>query len=224
MPAILSDVAPNARPIFVPRLLSERPQLAALVAETISTWSYAEHGLGRSVATMSRGINSAEMEAYSASGFRDRLKIVRRIARTELHDPYLTLFLKVLGIISSLGHRRHAFAHDIWGTVEALPADLLLVEPRYLFRHWGAANDWLAAFSGGGAGAAGPIDSLDNRHIEVWSEMDLKEEIARMNQAYELALALEMLASVDTFDASNARRTHAQNWLLRHPLVSSTPS
>ena len=115
-------------PIFVPRLLSERPQLAALVAETISTWSYAEHGLGRSAAAMSRGINLAEMEAYSASGLRDRLKIVRRIARTELHDPYLTLFLKVLGIISSLGHRRHAFAHGIWGTVEAFPADLL-VEP-----------------------------------------------------------------------------------------------
>ena len=45
-----------------------------------------------------------------------------------------------------------------------------------------------------------------------------------MNQTYEFALALEMLASVDTFDASNARRTHAQNWLLRHPLVSSNPS
>jgi hypothetical protein len=66
MPVVLSDLAPNETPIFVPRLLGERPQLAALVAETISTWSYAEHALGRSVAAMSRGINLAEMEAYIA--------------------------------------------------------------------------------------------------------------------------------------------------------------
>lgn len=40
MPAVLSDVAPNEKLIFVPRLLGQRPELAALVAETISTWSY----------------------------------------------------------------------------------------------------------------------------------------------------------------------------------------
>jgi hypothetical protein len=220
MRALLSDVAPNETPIFVPRLIGERPRLAALIAETISTWSFAEHALGRSVAAMSRGINSAEMEAYIAdTRLRARLKIVRRVARAELPDPYLTLFLKVLNIIKSLAHRRHAFAHSVWGAVEALPTDLLLVDPKHLLRHWGAANDWLAAFSEGGPGAVNPI-GFDNRHIEVWSEADLKEEIARMNQAFELALALEMLASVDTFDASNARRTNAHSWLLRHQLVT----
>ena len=221
MPVVLSDVAPNETPIFVPRLLGERPQLAALVTETISTWSFAEHALGRSVAAMSRGKNSTEMEAFIADWrLPSRLRTVRRIARAELQDPYLTLFLRVLDIIKTLAHRRHAFAHGVWGAVEALPDALLRVDAEHLFRHWGAANDWLAAFSRGGPGAAGPIGSLDNRHIEVWSETDLKEEATHMNQAYELALALEMLASVDTFDASNMRRTHAQNWLLRHPLVS----
>jgi hypothetical protein len=68
MPALLSDVAPNERPIFVPRLIGQRPSLSALVAETISTWSYAEHALGRSVAAMSRGINAAEMRTTSTTG------------------------------------------------------------------------------------------------------------------------------------------------------------
>jgi hypothetical protein len=68
-----------------------------------------------------------------------------------------------------------------------------------------------------------PPVHLDNRHIEVWSETDLKDEVAHMNQAVEFGFALEMLASVDTFDVSNARRTHAYNWLLRQPLDSSTP-
>lgn len=119
----------------------------------------------------------------------------------------------MLKIIETLAQRRHAFAHGVWGTVEALPNALLLVDPQHLFRHWGAANDWLAAFNEGGPGAVNPIGSLDNRHIEVWSETDLKEEIGHMNQAYELA-KLGMLASADI---------DAHNWLLRHPLVSSTP-
>lgn len=221
MPALLSDLAPNTTPIFIPRLIGERPRLAALVAETISTWSYAEHALGRSVAAMSQGINSAEMEAYIADWrLPARMKIVRRIAHAELQDPYLTLFLKVLDIIGNLARRRHAFAHHIWGAVEALPNALLLVDPTHLLRHWGAANDWLATFSEGGPGAVNPIGSLNNRHIEVWSETDIKEEIAHMNQAYELALALERLVSVDMFDASNTRRTQAHNLLLRHPLVT----
>jgi hypothetical protein len=223
MPALLSDVAPNEVPIFVPRLLSQRLELAALVAETISTWSYAEHALGRSVAAMSRGINSAEMEGYIADWrLQKRLKILRRIARAELQDLHLSLFLKVLRIIIKLAKRRHAFAHGVWGTVEALPDALLLIDAEHLFRHWGAANDFLAVFSQGGPSAISPVH-LDNRHIEVWSETDLKDEVAHMNQAAEFAFALEMLASVDTFDVSNARRAHAYNWLLQQPLVSSTP-
>jgi hypothetical protein len=221
MPALLSDVAPNELPIFVPRLLGPRPELAALVAETISTWSFAEHALGRSVAAMSRGINAAEMEAYIENWrLHARMKIVRRLATIELPEPYLTTFLKALDVIGGLAKRRHAFAHSIWGTVEALRNALLLVDPEHLLRHWGAANDWLAAFKEGGAGAVNRFGPLDNRHIEVWSEADLREEVARMNQAYELALALEMLASVDTFDPSNARRAYAHSWLLRHPLIT----
>lgn len=220
MPAPLSKVAPNERPIFVPRLLGQQSSLAALVAETISTWSYAEHALGRSVAAMSRGINSAQMEDYIADWrLPSRLKLLRRIARAELQAPYLELFIKVLDIVKNLARCRHAFAHGVWGTVEALPDSLLLAAPEHLLRQWGAANDWIAAFRDGQPAGLSP--NLDNRHVEVWSETDLKEEIAHMNHAYELALALEMLASVDIFDPSNARRTHAQNWLLRHPLVKS---
>jgi hypothetical protein len=220
MPALLSEVAPDELPIFVPRLLGQRPHLAALVTETISTWSYTEHALGKSVATMSRGINAVEMEDYIANWrLPARLKIVRRIARSELTEPDLTLFLKVLDVIEQLAHRRHAFAHGIWGAVETLPDALLLVDPEHVLRHWGVAYDWVAAFSEGGPSAVSPIGSLHNRNIEVWSEPDLKEEIDRMKQAYELALALEVLASVDMFDAPNMRRTHARNWLLRNPLV-----
>jgi len=220
MPALLSDVAPNERPIFVPRLLGQRPELAVLVAETISTWSYAEHALGRSVAAMSRGINTAEMEDYIENWrLPKRMKIVRRVATAELADPYLPTFLKVLDVIAGLAMRRHAFAHGVWGHVEALPDALLLVDPEHILRHWGAANDWLAAFIEDGPGSVNRFNPLDNRHVEVWSEPDLKEEVASMNRAYELALAAESIASNDPFDASNAKRKHIHGLLLNDPLI-----
>jgi len=220
MPALLSDVPPSERPIFAPRLLGQRPALAALVAETISTWSYAEHALGRSVAAMSRGINAAEMEEYIDNWrLPARMKIVRRVATVELVAPYLATFLKVLDVITGFATRRHAFAHGVWGLVEALPDALLLVDPEHILRHWGAANDWMAAFIEGGAGAVNQFDPFDNRHVEVWSETDLREEVGRMNKAYELALAAELIASDDPFDTSNAARKHIHGLLLADPLI-----
>lgn len=220
MPALLSDVAPKEIPIFAPRLLGQRPNLAALVAETISTWSYAENALGRSVAAMSRGINAAEMEAYIHTWrLPDRMKIVRRVATAELPEPYLTTFLKALDVIGGLAKRRHAFAHGIWGTVEALPDALLLVDPEHMFRQWGKANDWLAAFAANGVGAVDRLDPFDNRLVEVWPDIELREEVGRMNELYELALAMEMIAGDGIFDASNMKRRHVHDWLLKHPLI-----
>jgi hypothetical protein len=222
MPALLSTLIPNARPIFVPRLLGQRPELAALVAETISTWSFAEHALGRSVAAMSPGTSAVEMEGYIADWrLPARMKIVRRVAKAKLAEPYLATFLKVLDVIRKLATQRHAFAHGIWGTVEALPNALLLVDPKHMFRHWGAANDWLAAFIESGPGSVNRFGSLDNQHVEVWPDTELREEVDRMNKLYELALKLESIASEDPFDASSAKRNHIHGLLLTDPLVGS---
>ena len=83
MPDLLSNRLPNAVPIFVPRSLGERPELAALVLETISGWTFAETALGRSVAAMSRGINAAEMETYIKETARSSA-LCRRLSRRKL--------------------------------------------------------------------------------------------------------------------------------------------
>jgi hypothetical protein len=220
MPGLLYDLAPSAHPIFVPRLMGQRPALAALVAETISTWSYAENALGRSFAAMSRGNNSTQMKDYSDNWrLPARIKKLRAVADDKLRDPYRPTFLKVLDVIAALATRRHAFAHNIWGTVEVLPDALLLVDPKHVLRHWGKANDWLAAIAEGGLGSANLFSPLDNRHVEVWSDSDLRGEVSHMNKAYELALAAESIASDDPFDASNAKRKHIHGLLLNDPLV-----
>lgn len=122
-------------------------------------------------------------------------------------------------MIAGLAKRRHAFAHGIWGTVEALPDALLLMNSEHVLRHWRAANDWLAAFLEGGPGSVNRFSPLDNRHIEVWSETDLRDEIGWMNKAYELALAAEAIAANDPFDASNSKRKRIHGLLLNDPLV-----
>ena len=219
MPALLSDVAPTERPIFAPRLLGQRPELAALVAETISTWSYAEHELGRSIAAMSRGINAAQMKEYIDNWrLATRMKIVRRVAKAELQEPYLTTFLKGLDVIGRLAKRRHAFAHGIWGTVEALPNVLLLVAPEHLFRYWGKTNDWLAAFAANGAAGVNQIELFENKHVEVWSDTELREEVHRMQACYELALGMEIIAGSHLFGGSNTRR-NMHDGPLKHPVL-----
>jgi hypothetical protein len=152
MPKPLSLVAPGAIPIFVPRDFAKRPALAALVAETISTWSYAEHALGRSLAGMSRGSSTAAMKRYAEtrrfSGKNNSKKeILAEAAKTHLLEPYRGTFLCVMDIVSDYASKRHEFAHHIWGSVEELPDAVLLVHPKYLFGHWGAANDWIVEFA-----------------------------------------------------------------------------
>jgi hypothetical protein len=216
---MLSDAASDEIPIFMPRLLGQRPDLAALVAETITIWSYAEHSLGKAVAAMSRDASITAMREYADNWqFAKRKKIVIKAANAKLPDPYLTTFLKVLDIISGLAKRRHAFAHGIWGTVESIPDGLLLVDPKHMFMHWGAANDWVAKFARG-SGQLALRKPLDNKLIEVWSVADLRNEIASMNKAYEYAGALEAIASEDLFDATNARRAHIHGLLLKDPLL-----
>ncbi len=221
MPPLLSDIAPNEVPIFIPRLFSERPKQAAMVAETITTWSYAEHSLGKIVAGMSRskGTSTLEMRNYANNWqFSKRKVIITKLVKANLAEPYLTTFLKTLDVVAGLSKRRNAFAHGIWTAVEALPDRLLLVDPKHIFMHWGAAHDWLAAFAGG-LGPLRQLEHLDNKHIEVWSSSDLAEEVGHVKKAYELASGLEALASEDLFDAKNPKRDHVLRLLQKDPLI-----
>lgn len=221
MPPLLSDVVPNEVPIFVPRLLAEQPHLAAIVAETVSTWAYAEHSLGKTVAAMSRGTSTEAMRDYADRWrFSDRKKIIIKLAKTKLSTPYLETFLKTVDMIASLAKRRHAFAHGIWGAVEALPGCLLLVDPEHIFMHWGVANDWLARFVSN-AGPLGRTKPLDNKLVEVWSMADLRAEATSMHEACQFAGALEAIASDDPFDPSNTRRKQVHSWLLAQSMIGA---
>jgi len=222
MPRSLSKVAPGETPIFVPRDFAKRPTLAALVAETISTWSYTEHAFGRSMAGMLRGSSTAAMQQYADtrrfSGTNSKSEILKTAAKKYLPKPYRDTFLGVMDIVSDYASKRHEFAHHIWGTIETLPEAILLVDPKHLFGHWGAANDWVAGFAAnpGNVGTA-PILSTDV--VEVWTKADLETERDRMFKAYDLSISLDVISCLDTFGGSQFRRDHVHNQLLNDPVV-----
>ena len=215
MPKSLFQIAPSEVPIFVPRDFAKRPELAVMVSETIATWAYAENSLGKSLAAMERGKSAVEMKKYAkAHVFSNKKVILEKAARAQLTGLYLSTFLGTVDVISRFAKRRNAFAHGIWGTVEALPDAMLLVDPKHLFAHWGKANDWVDDFARD-PGAVGAASHFNSANVEVWTRTDLEEEISKMNRAYDLATKLEALASPGVFTPSDARQAHAHMLLLQ---------
>jgi hypothetical protein len=168
---------------------------------------------------MLRGSSAAVMQEYADKWmFRDRRKILEREAKAHLVEPYLGTFLCVVDIVSKLATKRHEFAHHIWGSIEELPDAVLLVHPKYLFGHWGAANDWIVAFAAD-PGKAGTTPKFSTDIVEVWTNDDLKIELDRMFKAHDLSIALEAISSLNVFDGSQSRRDHVHNKLLNNPEV-----
>ena len=222
MPKLLSQVAPSANPTFGPRDFAKRRALAALVAETISTWSYAEHALGRSLTGMSRGSSMAVMQQYAEttrfSGHNGKKTILSEAADANLPEPYRSTYLCAIDIIASYASKRYEFIHHIWGIDESLPEAILLVDPKYLSGQWGAANDRSSGFGAdtrnGGSGL-----KFRSNVVEVWTKGDLETELDRISKAYDLSVALEAISSLNVFGNHNSRRDHAHNQLLTNPEV-----
>lgn len=178
---------------------------------------------------MLRGHSPTATQEYAEKRtFYSRRLILEREAKVHLVEPYLSTFLSVVDMISELAVKRHAFAHHVWGNVEALPDAVLLVDPKHLFLRWGAANDWVAAFAADPSSvvrrstmSAGTDTKFNADLVEVWTKDDLMIEIAGVVKAYELSVALEAISSLDVFDDSQNRRDFAYNELLKDTVVAA---
>jgi hypothetical protein len=220
----LFEIAPAAQVIFVPRDLAKRPAHAALIAQTISSWNYAEHALGRSLASMTQGGSAAVMAGYASTfrfaGRNSRVSTLVTEAESRLTEPFRGTYVAALFVIMKFAQRRHDFAHHIWGCTDDAPDVALLVDPDHLFGHWGAANDFIAGFAAD-PGTAPKLPVMDTSLIQAWTEADLAEELELMFRAHELSLALERMVVPDNFSSRAAQRQHVQQQLLAEPLISA---
>ena len=220
----LFEIAPAAQVIFVPRDLAKRPAHAALIAQTISSWNYAEHALGRSLASMTQGSSAAVMADYASksrfAGKNSRLSTLVTEAESKLPEPFRSTYLATLVVIMKFAQRRHDFAHHIWGCTDDAPNAALLVHPGNFFGHWGAANDFIAGFAAD-PGTAPKPPVMDTKLIQAWTETDLAEELGLMLRAHKLSVALERMVTPDTFVSLAAQRQHVQQQLLADPQINA---
>lgn len=133
----------NEVPWIVPQALGQRPELAGLVMQVISTWSHidAEYAVMLAaflksdhdvVCSMLEGIVSTEA----------RRGAVMSAARAALSADAFDFFRAVDRAAAPSRRKRHKFAHGIWGYVEEWPDRLLFVDGKEYMRDDFALERW----------------------------------------------------------------------------------
>jgi hypothetical protein len=107
-----------------------RPRFAELVAETIASWAQVEAGLGSVLASLIDVSQGAAITLFQEmESVRARIRVIKRLARKKLTEQDSALINASLDVVTSIGQKRHDFAHKIWGFVDLLPDSILLAEP-----------------------------------------------------------------------------------------------
>ena len=220
MPRTLFEVDRYAAPIFVARALSERPLLAALVAEVIALWSYVEGNIAKGLSAMMGGKAAAVIAMYnSVVSFSARQRMVLQAAKSDLDDHHHRMLRAVLKV-TDRSELRNSFAHDIWGNLEKLPTALLLIESKEMATRFGAAHTWIDAFSKD-PGAVGQFSTLNLRKITVWELQDLQVEVLSSHRALELTKQLQWLMAPAPFGADKERQERAFDYLYSQAEIRS---
>lgn len=138
MPQPLSSVIPSKNygvVEFSPSSMHHRAELAAMIMEMVSIWSSIDLEVSRLMTKFLKADFEVVSEMLLAlTSAEARKAAVRAAAKASLNNDDLSLFDAVHKVIRPSRDRRNHFVHHIWGTTDALPRDLLLIDPRYLAR------------------------------------------------------------------------------------------
>jgi hypothetical protein len=201
MPQPLSRVAPKSGMTIASDALAQRPQLATLMAEVISAWSYTEAILGNFLAKMLGVSAPVGIAMYSAlDTFRPQMRALDAAANTAFPAEDKELYSATMTVIRRAAKGRHTFAHNVWGICNDLPDALLLVEasalwewtPKYTEWAEGIRNDTQLTIP-----VAPFVNEFDNSRVFVYQAEDFLEAISRIRKAaYYVTLLAQLLPSV----------------------------
>jgi hypothetical protein len=171
--------------------LTDRPELAAMVAQAICAWSSVESMIGNILAKMlgaqSRPAVSMFLALNSASAQRDAITAA---AKSVLDDTRLELLLAVFMLAKPWAKRRNDFAHGIWGIASGLPDHLLWANPSDQLEAnlqqdewWDKGREWLEKSQ---IGPPPPMPPPMGRlkGIIAYSRKDLLETVEAFNRVY----------------------------------------
>lgn len=183
MPQPLSKVNSTAPVLFHPKAMSERQELASLVARAVAGWSEIEGQMGTLLVKMLGANARPALAMFSAlTSAPAKIATVKAAAETVLQPASNEMFQAVLSVASRRAKQRHSLAHNVWGTAEAIPDALLLAESQDI------AGYWMQAFQAGElfsrAGVA-PAFDWPREKILVYRKADFEEIIAQMDELYD---------------------------------------
>lgn len=201
-PQIASNVKWNGNYVFGSDTLSARPELASIVAATISAWAITETHLGRAFAHLIGAKQPVSMNMYAAvRSFDVQRDMIIVAAREVLPRRYAILFEASLNVIKKASSDRNKFAHWIWGgSADPEMAALLLVEPKHF---WSLAVKQAHHSKFKAKAADSPLISLlsppkiDLEDIYVYQLNDLQEARNRVERAFWIAEGLRRLVFVN---------------------------
>lgn len=189
--------------------MSLRPQLAALVMQTIAVWSAIDHEL---TVLMTRFLKAEFVVVNdllnALSGSSARMAALRAVANSSLSADDNLLFLAVMKIVSSARKRRNEFVHGMWATIASLPDALLLVDPKHLANFEARIAEYQVA-----SGAPAPIWPEDK--LMVFSEGDIRRDLRDARQICSIVGTFKL-----TFLAPLVS-VQVRSKLLEEPLVKS---
>jgi hypothetical protein len=180
MPQPLSRARPKAYALFDPKALTERPELAVLVARAIATWSEIEAQMGAILVRMLGAKAEPALAMFQAlTSSPAQLAAMNAAAEATLSQQDKELFDAVMAAVRSSAAQRHDLAHCQWGYSEELPDALMLAESKHMMRFEREKLELARAFSEGNFLA--PEPQFPRHKIHVYRKNDFTVVIERMD-------------------------------------------
>lgn len=221
MPQILSRVGASGNYLFGDDVLTQMPELGALVARVIAGWAVTEAELGYLFAELVGAKQPATMTMYSAlQSFEIQRSLLERIASERLSKRTNQLFSATLIVVGRSAITRHRFAHWIWGRStdpKWSTKALLLAEPRHFWRL--RVQKIIAARKAKGFAKIVRFrtpQGVEPENIYVYQKDDLERESKGMERAAQLAHMLCRIAI-----AKGDERLTLCNWLKNQSEIQS---
>jgi hypothetical protein len=133
MPQPLNRVIPNGEFKENASVLSDKPDLAVLVASIFAHWAHIEGALSLLLVRV-LGADAEPAIAMFATLTAQHLQMgaLEAAAKAALSADDFDVFLATMSVIDSVQTPRNHLAHWIWGHCDQLPDALLLADPRAL--------------------------------------------------------------------------------------------
>ena len=215
----LSKVRRNATVTILSDTLLRRPDLAALIAQTIAQVSSADSAFALVLSKLFHADYATIITIYEAlTGQAAKRQLLLGAAAEKLPPDDLKLLQATLKAIKPVRDRRNEFAHHMWGECPELPDALLLVDQKMhvnfevALRRFSDFGVMSRVFKG--AWTPPPAPEIDRSRVFVYRAKELRE-------VCDAAIAAEAYAwSFARYLNDGPESAEARRWLLNEAPVA----